>query len=98
MKYSKKCLLCKKHVQAKNVYKRAKLFKVVLKNVFDEDKPERNTKKRTSVMIKSIYDTIQSDRRVKAEDIVHGFNVTVAEILTQKYKQKRVELSQQCLK
>jgi len=66
----------KKHVSAKSVYKWAKLFKEGRKNVFDEDRPGRPSVVRTPTMIKSVDDTIQSDRRVKLEDIAHSLNIS----------------------
>jgi len=104
--------------QPKNVYKWAKLFKEGRKNVFDEDRPGRPTGVRTPTMIKAVDDTIQSNRRVKVENIAHSLNISVGiahesihkdlsyskvscrwvpKMLTQEHKQKRVELSQQCL-
>ena len=44
---------------------------------FDEDRPGRPTEVRTPIMIKSVDDTIQSDRRVKVEDIAHILNISV---------------------
>ena len=61
----------------KNVYKWAKLFKEGRKNVFDKDRPGRFTGVRTPTMINSVVDTIQSDRRVKVEDIAHILNISV---------------------
>ena len=46
------------------------------KNVSDEDRPERPTRVRTPTMIKSVNDTIQSERRMKVKDIAHILNIS----------------------
>ena len=61
----------------KNVYKWAKLFKEEWTNVFDEDRPGSPTKVQTPTMIKSVDDIIQSNRRVKAEDVAYSLNISI---------------------
>ena len=43
---------------------------------FNENRPRRLTGVRTPTMIKLVDDTIQSDRRMKVEDVAHRLNIS----------------------